>query len=56
MNRKTLALLLLGLATICSAQQLPVGWVQPPAHLTGQQFREKDPGHFWVVKVIQGWG
>jgi hypothetical protein len=50
MNHKTIALFLLGLATVCSAQQLPVGWTKPPANLTGQQFREKDPNHFLVVK------
>ena len=43
-------MLLLGLTTLCSAQQLPAGWTKPPANLTGQQFREKDSNHFLVVK------
>lgn len=50
MNHKTIGLFLLGLATVCSAQQLPVGWTKAPANLTGQKFREKDPSHFLVVK------
>ena len=49
MNHRTIALFLLGLATVCS-QQLPAGWTKPTANLTGQQFREKDPNHFLVVK------
>ena len=43
-------MLLLGLTTLCSAQQLPAGWTKPPAKLTGQQFRAKDSNHFLVVK------
>jgi hypothetical protein len=50
MNHRTAAVLLLGLTTFCSAQQLPAGWTKPPANLTGQQFREKDSNHFLVVK------
>jgi hypothetical protein len=50
MNHRTAAVLLLGLTTLCSAQELPAGWTKPPANLTGQQFREKDPNHFLVVK------
>lgn len=43
-------MLLLGLTTLGSAQQLPAGWTKRPANLTGQQFREKDSNHFLVVK------
>ncbi len=50
MNHRAAAVLLLGLTTLCSAQQLPAGWTKPPANLTGQQFREKDSNHFLVVK------
>jgi GH18 family chitinase len=50
MNPRKVALLLLGLATVCSAQQLPAGWTKPPAKLIGQDFRQKDPNHFSVVK------
>ena len=47
---KRVALLLVGLATLCSAQELPTGWTTPPAKLTGQTFRQKDPTHFLVVR------
>src|SRR5579871_4564900 len=50
MSHRATAVLLLGLASVCSAQQLPPGWTKPPANLTGQQFREQDPNHFLVVK------
>jgi len=50
MNRTGIALFLLGLATICSAQQqLPAGWTKPSAKLLGQDFRQKDPNRFSVV-------
>lgn len=50
MSHRTVVVFLLGLATACSAQQLPAGWTKPPANLTGQRFREKDPNHFLVVE------
>ena len=28
---------------------MPAGWAKPPAKLTGQEFRRKDPNHFLIV-------
>lgn len=37
-------------ATVCSSQELPAGWRKPPGSMTGQEFRQKDPSQFLVVK------
>jgi hypothetical protein len=50
MSHRTITVVLLGLSTLCSGQQLPAGWRRPPANLTGQQFRAKDANHFLVAK------
>lgn len=49
MNHRAIAVFLLSVAAVCSAQQLPAGWTKPTANLTGQQFRQKDPNHNLVV-------
>ena len=42
--------LFLALSTsLCLSQEIPSGWTKPPAKLTGQDFRRKDPNHFLVV-------
>src|SRR5438874_8446331 len=46
----TFALFLAVSTNMCYAQQLPVGWTKPPSNMTGQEFRQKDPNHFLVVK------
>jgi len=40
------SLVLAAFADACMAQELPKGWHVPPANLTGQDFRRKDPGRF----------
>jgi hypothetical protein len=45
----TTALLLALLTSVCLSEEMPVGWAKPPAKLTGQEFRRKDPNHFLIV-------
>jgi hypothetical protein len=35
--------------SVCLSQEIPAGWAKPPAKLTGQEFRRKDPNHFLIV-------
>lgn len=50
MKCTAIGVFLLGLATVCAAQQqLPAGWTKPPAKLVGQDFRQKDPNRFLAV-------
>jgi hypothetical protein len=35
--------------TVCLSQKMPAGWTKPPAELTLQDFRRKDPNHFLVA-------
>jgi len=46
----TIALFLALLTNVCLSQEMPSGWAKPPAKLTGQEFRRKDPNHFLVVR------
>ncbi len=46
---RVLALILVALVGVCSAQELPKGWHTPPTNLTGQDFRRKDANHFLVA-------
>ena len=50
MKSLAIALFLTLSTNVCLSQQMPAGWTKPPANLTGQQFREKDPNHFLFVK------
>jgi hypothetical protein len=45
----TTALFLVLSASVCASQQMPAGWTKPPAKLTDQAFRQKNPNHFLVV-------
>jgi hypothetical protein len=44
-----IALFLAASTSVCLSQEMPAGWTKPPAKLTGQVFRRKDPNHFLVV-------
>jgi hypothetical protein len=44
-----IALFLVLSTSVCLAQEMPAGWTKPPAKLTGQEFRRKDPNHSLVV-------
>jgi hypothetical protein len=50
MRIRTIALFLIVLAGVCSAQETPAGWAKPAAKLTRQDFRRTDPNHFLVAK------
>jgi hypothetical protein len=45
----TMALFLALLTSVCLSEEMPAGWAKPPAKLTGQEFRRKDPNHFLIV-------
>lgn len=45
----TIALFVALSTGICFSQEMPAGWTKPPAKLTGQGFRRKDPNRFLVV-------
>jgi hypothetical protein len=45
----TIALFLALSMKVCLSQEIPAGWTKPPAKLTGQEFRRKDPDRFLVV-------
>ena len=49
MKTLTVALFLALLTSACLSQEMPAGWAKPPAKLTGQEFRRKDPNHFLIV-------
>jgi len=49
MKIATIVLFLAVSTKLCLAQELPAGWMKPPAKLTGQEFRRKDPNHFLAV-------
>jgi GH18 family chitinase len=49
MEIRTVAFFLIGLAGVCSAQEMPAGWTKPAPKLTRQEFRRNAPNHFLVV-------
>jgi len=49
MKIQTVALFLIALMGVCSAQELPAGWTRPALKLTRQEFRRNDPNHFLVA-------
>jgi len=44
-----IALFLIALASVCSAQEMPTGWTKPGPKLTHQDFRRTDANHFLVA-------